>query len=395
MIKQIIIIFSLLISFCLGLGAQIIEFSLPAEAGKEYAFLLNKGIVQDTIQKGRLSSTGDISISIPDKYKGYIGMGSMDIKGNPSLNVIVDRNDFSVNKSQEGKLIFHNSPENDYLYSIMQDKVFPTPDTTLYAYHFIELVKYMQQLNRVQQSFNLQEKANVRAYALERLDMDRLYTSSIWYNVIDGLIRLNPDQKAMADDMVRLLKRTVSQEVFEHLSENLVTITEQFGWDDAFDIIVPYIQESGRIEVPRGNMFTAFALAKVRKGMPAPEVEGLSPSIKESQANQTLLVFYQPDCENCHKELENLIKIYPQLNQMGVRVVSISSDHQKEPFEKDKKWFPWPDSDKLCDFQGFAGTNFINYGIMATPTFFLIDKNQKVIKRYALISDIEFSSNIH
>lgn len=393
MVKKILL-FNLVFLLSLGINAQKITVTLPNEANKDYTFMLNKGIDQDVIQKGKLSFSGNAVIEIPEKDKGYVGMGTLRVTGGPSLNIIVTKNDFSVEQGADKKCKFTDSPDNDYLYSIMQDKLMPPKDTTLYAYHFVNMIRYMQQLENAKQSFNLNNKANARIYALNDLDMERLYTSSIWHNVIDGLVRLNSDQQAMAEDMVRILKRIKSQEVFEHLAENLVTITGQFGWDDAFDIIVPYIQESGRIEVPRGEMFTAFALAKVRKGMTAPEIKGLTPSLKESGASQTLLVFYQPDCDNCHKELEELIKNYPKLNQMGVRIVSISSDHLKEAFEKDKKWFPWPDSDKLCDFEGFAGANFINYGIMATPMFFLIDNDQKVIKRYALVSDIEFSKGI-
>ncbi|MCU6167647.1 hypothetical protein KWH76_22865, partial [Enterobacter roggenkampii] len=107
------------------------------------------------------------------------------------------------------------------------------------------------------------DKANARLYALNQLDVDKLYSSGIWYNVIDGLTRLTADQQLMAEDMVRLMKRIKSQEAFEHLANNLILITEQYGWDDAFDIIVPYIEESGRIAVPQGRIFDAFALAKV------------------------------------------------------------------------------------------------------------------------------------
>lgn len=45
--------------------------------------------------------------------------------------------------------------------------------------------------------------------------------------------------------------------------------------------------------------------------MPAPAIEGLTPSLGDSNAEKTLLVFYQPDCENCHIQLELLIKNYP------------------------------------------------------------------------------------
>lgn len=372
------------------LNAQTIDVSLPKEANKEYVFILNKGIRQDTIQKGTLSFSGNIAIHIPENDIGYTGMGLLQIKDNAPFSFIVSGNDFSVEQGEDSKYIFKGSPENTYLYSVLQDKAVPASDTTLYASNFIDMVRYMHQLNRAIQTGNLKDKSEARMYALHKLDMDRLYTSGIWYNVIDGLIRLNTDQQTLGQNMNEILGRIKSQEVYEHLVNNLITITQQFGLDDAFDIIIPYVQQSGRIETPRENIFTAFAMAKVRRGMPAPAIEGLTPSLGDSNAEKTLLVFYQPDCENCHIQLELLIKNYPKLNQMGVRIVSLSSDHLKESFEKDKKHFPWVDNDKLCDFQGFSGKNFLNYGIMSTPTFFLIDKDGIVIRRYALVPDIDF-----
>ncbi|MBD8389782.1 peroxiredoxin [Dysgonomonas sp. BGC7] len=374
---------------------QTIKVKLPAEANKDYVLILNKGIKQDTIVKGHLSFLGEAVLNIPKKDAGYIGMGTLLINEGAHVNFIINNENFEVEQGDDKKYQFTHSRENEYLYSIMQNGAHPTDDTSLYAPHFVGFIRYMQALNRVStNNVSLMEKANVRSYALDQLDMDRLYTSSIWYNVIDGIVRLGPDQESFGSNMVQIMKRIKSQEVFEHLADNLVTITEQYGWDDAFDIIVPYIQESGRIEFPQGKMYSAFSMAKVKKGTYAPIIDGLKTPLKGAKANKTLLVFYQPDCENCHIQLEKLIKNYSKLNQMGVRVVSLSSDHEKEMFEKDVKRFPWAEEDKLCDYKGFAGVNFINYGIMSTPTFFLLDKDSRVIKRYALFADIDFSSGI-
>lgn len=372
------------------LSAQKINISLPQNSNKEYVFILNKGVKQDTIQKGVITSIGDLIINIPEKEKGYIGMGSLQIKDEAPFNIIINNEDFNVTRSTDGKYVFKDSPENEYLYSIMQDGATPVKDTSLYASRFVDMIRYMQQLNQVSQGINLMEKSKARSYALNQLNMEELYTSSIWYNVVDGLVKLNSSQQMLGEDMVSVLKRIKSQEVFEHLANNLITITEQFGWDDAFDIIVPYIQESERIEVPQGDMYTAFALAKVRKGTEAPSLKGLSPSLNNSDADKTILFFYAPDCENCHEQLNQLIKLYPTLKANNVRVVSISSDTNKERFSQDIARFPWPNSDKLCDLKGFGGQNFIDYGIMSTPTIFLLDANQKVIKRYALVADIDF-----
>lgn len=392
--KSKLILFSLILALPFIANAQRINISIPKEANKEYVFTLSKGIVEDTIQRGKLSTVGDITIRIPQKEKDYIGMGSLQIKGSAPINMIINHESFDMNQGVDLKYKFKNSKENTYLYSIMQDKVIPAQDTTLYAAHFINLINFMQQLNKVNnKGASLQEESNTRSYALDKLNMNHLYTSSIWYYVIDGLIKLAPNQEILGNDMVRLLKRTKSQEIFEHLANNLITITEQYGLDDAFDIIVPYIVKSGRIKVPQGKMFDAFSLAKIQKGTLAPAIEGLKQSLKSSSASKTLLVFYQPDCENCHTQMNKLIEMYPKLKQMGARIISISSDTNEKSYKQDIKKYPWPDDDKLCDLKGFAGKNFTNYGIMSTPTFFLLDKATKVIKRYALVSDIDFSSS--
>jgi hypothetical protein len=85
--------------------------------------------------------------------------------------------------------------------------------------------------------------------------------------------------------------------------------------------------------------------------------------------------------------MELLIKKYPEIKSRSVRIISISGGNDKSVFEQEKKLYPWPD--KLCDFEGYAGKNFINYGIMGTPTFFLLDKDGIVLKRFAQISGLE------
>lgn len=371
------------------LFGQKIDITLPQDANKEYVFILNKGIKQDTIQRGNLSFSGTVTINIPDKDKNYKGIGALLIKDAPTFNMVINKENFSVEKGTDGKYKFIGSPENQYLYSIIQREGTPQADSALYATHFVDIIKYMQQLNRINtQGGGLKDRAAVRLYALDNLDMEDLYTSSLWFHVIDGFMKMSVTQEAFGEDMAHILKRIKSQEVFDALADNLLTITDQYGMDDAFDIIVPYLKESGRIAVPQGKMFAAFALAKIKKGTIPPAIIGLKPSLEDSDAKHTLIVFYQPDCENCHTQLELLMKDYIKLKEQGIRVISISGGNDKKEFESEKNQFPW--EDKLCDFEGYAGPNFINYGIMGTPIFFLLNKDKKVVKRYALFTDIDF-----
>lgn len=374
--------------FCFDFYAQKINISLPKDANKEYAFVLNKGIRQDTIQQGKLSFVGGTVIRIPEKEKEYAGIGTLFIKGGQSINLILNKENFSLTQGSDMGFVFKNSPENEYLYTAIQGGTPAKPDKAMYAPYFVDILRFMVDLDNINRNPSADPalKNNIHFYALNNLDVDKLYTSGIWYNIVDGLTKLSPDERSFGQDMVHILKRVKSETVFEHFSDNLVTITDQYGWDDAFDIIIPYIAESGRIEVPTGKMYKAFALAKVRKGTVAPVIEGLNKPLGGDGHAKTLIVFYQPDCENCHVQMEDLLKNYIKFEQHNIRVVSISADQDKESFSKDEKRFPW--SDKLCDFKGFAGRNFMNYGILGTPTFFLVDSDQKIIKRYARITDI-------
>lgn len=372
-----------------SLNARKIKISLPLEANKPYAFILNKGIKQDTIQKGVIPFTGEFEVKIPAVDTEYVGMAFLGIQNAESINMIINHEDFTL-RQEDGKFVFDGSPENQYLYSLMQGEATPKQDTALYASRFVDMIRFLKQLNRVSDGIDLNEKAKVRRFAIYDLNLEELYTSSIWYNVIDGIVKLYSDQQALGKDMVILLNRVKSQEVFEHLSENLITITEQFGLDDAFNIIVPAIEQSGRIQTPQGDMYRAFALAKVRKGSEAPSLKGLGTSFKDAGVQKTLLMFYAPDCENCHAQLEQLIALYQDLRKQKVRIITISSATDQNEFYKEVNRFPWDDSDKLCDFKGFAGENFVNYGIMSTPSFFLLDSDGRVIKRFALTSEIGF-----
>lgn len=376
------------------LNAQKITITLPLQANKEYAFILNKGIIRDTIQQGVMSSAGKVEIQISDVHKDYVGIGALIIKDMPVFKMIVNHESFSVMENTDKKYVFENSPENEYLYSIIQNKVVPKSEASLYASRFIQLIKYNGMLNRVisQRFPDLREKGEARFYALNNLDFEALYTSGLWYSVIDALVRLDDDQQSKGEYMTDLLESIKSDEVYMHLVDNLITITQLYGWDDAFDVIIPYVEQSGRIPVPQGQIYTAFLLAKVRKGMEAPKIEGLVEPIGGIGEEQVLIVFYQPDCENCHSQMKQLIDEYSQLVKEKIRVVSISGGDNKDVFEQEISRFPW--TDKLCDFEGYSGCNFQNYGIMATPTFFLLNKDGKILKRFARTSDLKLSNAV-
>ena len=212
---------------------------------------------------------------------------------------------------------------------------------------------------------NLFERTNARLALINSVDMDKLYYSRFWFYAIDGLLQLSINQEAFGDDMIKLLEKTKNSEVYVALVEDIIMMTNQFGLDDAFDKILLSVQDSGRIEYPQGAIFDAFTMLKVRKGTQAPAIVGLQPSA-ESYA-YSLLIFHQPGCDHCHEQLQSLNSNYEFFTEKNVRIISISGDMDKDSFAKEGKIFIW--NDNLCDYKGFVGSNFVNFGVIATPSF--------------------------
>ncbi len=368
-------------------SAQKITISMLQEANQPYVFVLNQGLTLDTIQNGRLNFAGNTVIDIPETYKDYIGVGIFSIKDKQSIFLIVNHEDFEMNINN-ARPKFINSAENNYLYDSLFGNEPKINDTTLYAPHFLTFLRFIQQQNQVLQSGNdLMRKLQTRQYATDQLDFDRLYTSGLWFFAIDNLMKMESNQTMMGEDFIKILKRIRSPKVFESLSKNLVTIMEQYGLEDAFEITVPFIQNSGRIEVPKGKLFDAFQKAKFRKGMIAPTLEGRKNELKETALKKTIVIFYDPECHNCEAQLEQLSANYKKLLDQGIQIISVSSADDMSKDNLDKKRFPW--KNKLCDFKGFVGNNFKNYGVISTPTLFLLDNEDKLIGRYALFSEMK------
>lgn len=379
---KILVLLALIFILNISLKAQTINIEQSEAAEEEYFFSLCYGLEMDTIASGSLDGAGGVAIKLPEENKGYKGLAFFCVKDRPMQILIINSEDFKV-KLGNTMPEFENSREND---AFNKKDISLLSDTSLYANRFFELSSYFQSLRSVLsgQSMGLGDRYKVRNYAEEKLNADDLYSSGLWFYVIDGLTQLYPDQESFAKAMISILNRVKSEKVYIGLSENLVTILNQYGWEEAFDLIVPSIVESGRIKYPQGTLYDAFQMAKLVKGALAPNLDGLS---NKKHNGQTLVFFFESDCNNCRLELKKLTDAYAQLKEKNIRIVSVSADHDKEAYSNTVKDIPWKDA--LCDYKGFAGINFLNYGIFATPTYFLLDSEFRVMKRFSQLANID------
>ncbi|MDR0733565.1 MAG: thioredoxin family protein [Dysgonamonadaceae bacterium] len=411
---------------CGGISAQNIDIHFPRFAGKEYAFILNRGILKDTAQTGVMSLEGRATLAIPENFKGYAGRGSWAVIGSGNVDFIVNNEDFSIacEDSVPGKnnIFYAGSEENDRLNRYEREflPIFQKTDSIYKAYHaaqnrdslplsffreilplqeayaafceksvgdssyaafFIKILNYMRGFG--DKMYLPSEQKELRAdfthYVIEKMDVARLFNSGIWMFVMSFTFDAFDDETGWGEAMIKMFQRTAQQSAFEGFAKDVILACEQYGWDKAEEMIVNYLETSGRIASTGGMVRRAIAQSKIKIG-------GKAPLLSKTPTN-ALIIFYESGCEHCVKQLAEIAKRYPDLTKKGTRVISISTDESREVFEYHSKDYPW--ADKWCDFKGFNGENIKNYGIVGTPTIYLIDENGIILDRQSRIQDIK------
>jgi len=265
----------------------------------------------------------------------------------------------------------------------------------------IHLIPQGQAYQEVESHFNAlsqidsQEKFEAaRNYVSDSLDFNVLYHTPFWKRYIEYWVgfylQTSPTPEAFSEAFIPKLKNVIQRmavnypEVTAYLVNNLLEFFSQYGLDQTAIDVAQYAYSSDFSLGEPTKIATRILKIAHLIDQPAPPVIGLEPLAEPPSF--TILFFYESGCNNCEQQIAAIKEHYPELQAQGYRVASLSADVSKEVFEYHAKDFPW--KDKLCDFQGFEGENFKNYGISFTPSIFLLDKDGLVKGFYGQLSDI-------
>lgn len=417
----------LVISLCLQ--AQTISLNLPANKGMGITLALKQGIETDTVHSGRLDKEGYALITLPSTYQNYKGIAELRLERvGAYFEFIVAGEDMSLTCTEEyphgANVIFKQSPENESLQrwffsqsqrqekrvlltqlrGLYSDKdirpfldnelnrlqqqqqlfVDTLAQSQLYAARFIETRNLLSERISTLVFADSVQMTYFRAYVRDSLDINRLYTSGMWFDVLNGLLAVYdndaPFHQEFINDMSLLLKRAESQKIYNTLSENIFTICESLGWNDLDEQLAYFLINDGRIDNSTGKLKKLMNLSKLSRGSKVPDLtQGRLPEGK------ILLIFYESGCGPCENEMTMLKANYSLLKDKGYEVVSIASDTDINVFRNTSQTFPWVH--KYCDLKGFKGEDFLNYSVIGTPTFYIIDSNGTLQGRYARLVD--------
>lgn len=175
-----------------------------------------------------------------------------------------------------------------------------------------------------------------------------------------------------------------NQQIYEFLVDFLINGFESIGFEKGLEHIanassLDKFCENTERKLKLENKFEL--IKKLAIGQPAPDfvttdINGKVITLSKIDAEKTLLVFWASWCSHCDDILPVINSYY--VKDMNMEVISVSIDELKDDLMKsiDETNYGWV---QIAELEGWNGAIVEEYGIVATPTIFVLDENKKII----------------
>lgn len=115
-------------------------------------------------------------------------------------------------------------------------------------------------------------------------------------------------------------------------------------------------------------------------------------STKDIKADKKLIFFWASSCPHCVSELPIILENYNKLKSKNIEVIAISLDSDPKSYSEKTESLPWINDTEL---RGWNSSFIEKYNITATPTYFLLDKNNIIIDKPNNFSTFLSSNNLN
>ena len=442
------IYFTILFLINSSINAQTINLEFPYLAGKTYDFTIFQGEKRVVLQADTIPKGGKVKLLIPKEYKGYKGMATWYITNSSTgggLDLVINNENFSVSCLDsiptEQNIIYKNTQENlfDKTNYKKQQALFEKHDallattrafgtdtelyklaskeyenikkqyvdynkslstSTVYAAKFRQIVNLTMGIGSII-TLDEQKKANnINDFITNELDFELLYTSNHWGGVINNWVQIHSmvikDDVQLEADAKTILSRIDSDKVYTDFVYNLTKELTKAGKDNVLAKLTPTIKNSKRLLNYSGflSMYQQDLTGKAPDLVITEHIGKLEDHNHNTTTIETnkldskysLLIFYQSGCGPCEDLMMDLQQKYQSLKEKEVRVITISADEGELLYKNTSRDYPW--QDKYCDFEGKQGINFKNYGVIGTPTMFLLDSEGIIVEKMATIEQL-------
>ena len=96
------------------------------------------------------------------------------------------------------------------------------------------------------------------------------------------------------------------------------------------------------------------------------------------KADKKVVLFWSSTCSHCLRELPIISENYQKLKKKNIEVIAFALDSNSELYKEKTASLPWINDTEL---KGWQSSYTETYNVRATPTYFVLDKNDKIIEK--------------
>uniref|UniRef100_UPI004047333F TlpA family protein disulfide reductase n=1 Tax=Mariniflexile sp. TaxID=1979402 RepID=UPI004047333F len=428
--KRIFLLIFLL--FIATLQAQI-KGNFKLLAGQELELSGYDNFKSDILSVTNVDSLGNFTLIYPNSYKG---MAILKAKDKSSLAFILTEKDLKISGTslnEKDSLVFENSIENKVF--IQYFKAYSQRQSAASAWYYLKdkyqkeaifkkqksaLSTIKNELVRIEtEDANFLKALEKTTYVSWYLPLKKLVsdmpimvryhtekipevikqfrsidfnnpkfkTSGLLKELIDGYYMLLENSGKSTDSIYTQMNRSTdyllnnlkdNESLLNDVGDYLFNYFEGRSLFKSSEYLAVQLlsQNSCQLEDKLANKLEGYRKFKI--GNTAPDIVFSDGITLSSIISTKLLVFGASWCPKCEEDLSKLSNYYTDWKQKGVDVIYISIDTNKADFENTYKNVPWKTD---CDFMGWNTQAVKDYHVFATPAYFLLDKDLKIMLR--------------
>ena len=255
---------------------------------------------------------------------------------------------------------------------------------------------------------NRPEEISATLKALREMDLtdNRFYKSGllndalfnhIWFieNSSGSLEEVFKDLNETIDIIIEQLKddnekfNLVTERIFEILEKRSLYTSSEYLADrllksDDCGCLNPDFEKHLNIygKMAQGEIAPDIAFTKFTyfpKGVNAKYLSGL-------ESDYYLVVFAAGWCPHCTQEVPEIADLYPELKAKNIEVILVSLDENAQDFTQFAAPFPFIST---TDYQKWDGKTVNDYQVIGTPSYFMLDKDRKILKKLKSIDHLK------
>lgn len=289
------------------------------------------------------------------------------------------------------KIDFYNNQVISYLKKLKEAYPKAFAPKLLSAFQLPDYNDYLIDTNNLPYA---NEKEFYKHHFFDNIDFSdaRLLNSRVIYVAISDYMN-NFGNPASTSNYTFIINKVMgiakaNDEVYMYCLNLFIRNFDNTIWEDVF----AYSIEKYYLNAyPEGSPETYYykkkaeAIRKLKPGNAAPnfsirDTSGNLVELYKIKAKAKMLIFYSSDCPHCEEALPNLINLYSEYKDLGVEFIGIAIDDDVDLWKKELKKYniQWI---SLSDLKGMASPIIDSYNIWMTPTMFILDKKNIIVKK--------------